>query len=668
LNDVERVNRCVAAVNFAVDPGGATSALMRGQEYYWYFYYAVPEHKGILLTWAWQIPSGATAQTVGAALDRLVRRHEALRTDYPISERGLPLQRIHAPDRIPILIWPDHTGTGVDEVARELTRIPIDPAVDRPIRVGVVVADHTPTWVVLAFNHVTLDGASFHLLRDDFVAGVVELGDSSLPAGRQPSAQAAFENTENEQRFHAKTLSYWDRCLEAIPIMMFPSYRKSRRADGTAEDSTPFTAATLSLPGISAAAELVAKAHRMSAPAVFLAAYAVVVAAVSGQYRCGLYVASANRFDPAVASSVGCFFQPGVAVIELSRETSMSDALRECHRAALRSLQYSRYSYWRMRETMARKARERGAMIRIGVHFNFLPRQNPPEHGNGGAGLSPANADVAWEYGVDWEDYDTDLYFRVDPDEDTLFLLAHDSTLDRGLLEQSLRAIAELVVMLAESAAHHNSDLASVSGELGIPVPAYSPGWAYVDHSWIKASELLDLLRSIPLVDAAAVFVVPAEDGERRLLAYVSSQASRIVPSYLRLRLLAGLPHHPNVMVPHWFVVCTEAPEGDREEDWRRARVVSEGSGHDAPEIVPSTAEERHLYDAIEIFNPGISRDAARSYVLCGGAAAVTPAIVGELARKGYFGILPDDLLGPQPLFAVAEMLHRGTAPSGAPA
>ncbi|WLW54349.1 condensation domain-containing protein [Streptomyces sp. YU58] len=653
MDDIERISRCVSAIDSAFtpdDPGERTHGeLMRSQEYYWFFYYAVPECKGILISDVFPVPDGATVQAVEAAVDHLVRRHEALRTTYPLGPHGRPVQHVLEPYRAPILTREDRAGEGVEEVTALLTREPIDPAVDQPVRFGLVTADGVPTWLVLAFSHLTLDAGSCHLLRDEFSARISHPERPEQAVGRQPLAQAAFEKTDKQDRQHTAVMKYWNKCLTDMPNMTFPSYRKDLNAVGPDEGSTAFTAATLTHPGISAAAESVAKAHRISGSAVFLSAYAIVLSMVSGQRSFASYITSSNRFDPAVSSSMGCFFQSSVLVMESSPEETVGDLLRKSSRAILMSMRNGRYSYWSAREEMARKADERGMMLRIGAHYNYvvLPESEKEEQSPDSPVEEETGPVLEWEEDVDWEDYDTDVYFRVHPTKDEIFLLAHDLVLQRHEIERTLRSTVELVALLAESPELADMDLATLKTRLDISPRSLPAGWEFIDNSWINVSELADVLRSIPQVDAASVSLVTNESGE--LEAHLASTDPAVGPSFLRHHLLGLLPGRPNIMVPQKFLVYDKVS----------GALHQEGDGRDIADTLPGTPEEHVLFAAIERFNPGITRSVSRSYVLCGGSAGVTTAIVGELGRNGYAGIIPDDLLAPQPISAIAAKLRK---------
>ncbi|TCC36315.1 condensation domain-containing protein [Kribbella speibonae] len=662
-------SRCVDAVRSAVPfpaVGEVVRAdLMYSQEFYWNFYYAVPEHNGVLLDWAWTVPEGVTVADVAVALNQLVERRVALRTKYPVSLLGLPMQCVHPAFDVPILTWQDTTGGGLRELTDELSRRPIDPAVDWPIRAGVLLRGEVPVSMVLVFNHLTLDGISTAILRDEFLALLKDPQGLPEVIGREPISQAAYEKTASEVGRHERVLAYWRRCFEQMPNMMFTNYRKGESGSPGREGGTSFTAATLSTVELVAAAEMIAARHRLSSSTIFLTAYVAVLSIITGHRRCSLYVASANRFDPEVQPSVGCFFQCGIMVADILPEMTVLQAAKRLRAQSLTSYGNAHHSFWNAKELAVRAADERGVALRVGVYYNFTQPQEATyrDELQRTAVTDASSLQLTWEEDVDWEDYDTDLYLRVVPnDPKGLFLLAHDSVLSRDEMERILTAMVTLISLWAEDSAIRQANISHLGEKLGLERRQRTAHWTCVDHCWINVSELTDLLCAIPAVITASVFSDGAGD-EQTLIAYLASSDPEIEPNFLRRRLLGSLATHPNIMVPHRFVVCTQAPVPNDEQGWKVLPVATEGDGKDPLHLDPSTREEMALLAVLETFNPGMVKNMARSYVLANGRAAVVPAIIGRLALEGYSGILPEDLLGPQPLSAVAAMLQKCPRP-----
>lgn len=656
--------RCLDAVNSMIS-GGSASGRKRGplawsQEYYWFFHHAVPDHLGITVEAVWEIPGTTSTEAVRNALNQLVQRHEALRTIYPLDDDGRPEQVVL--DLWPVDLVLAGNGEGAAEINSRLTATAFDPRADQPMRAGLVRQPDDQHQLVLVFNHIAIDRHALLTIHDEFLE-VVACG-RTVPRpdrnAREPLEQAIFEKTSGGRD---SSDEYWRQCLTHMPHTMFPSYHRGRPAQPAAPTrikQTAFTAAILTCPGLSTAAALVGKRHGTTAPTVFLAAYGMTLAAMSGQDSCTSYVNFTNRIDREVRHSVGCFFRRALVSVEIPPDMSVSELIRRTSAASLRGYRNTRTSFWRTREIMAEVASERGAVLRIGTHFNYT--HEPP---TGPTDRVPAVSDVndavlRCTENAGWDDYDTDVYLKVEPGtEDTLTLVAHKSVCDQTAIKSALRAVARLVVSWATEATATELEISSALDNLDVPATTFGDGWAYIGHSWINTAKLAGLIESIAGVGVADVFSSKGTDGADRLVAYVEQGQSVVTPAILRQQVRGQLTASHDVMVPHWFVVCEARPRTRSEESWSRQRRLAEGDGAEERPERPSSPQEKALWTAVKAFNRSAFCDFLKSYVEIGGEACVTPAVIGELGRRGYCGIGPDDLLGPQPLNATAARLRR---------
>lgn len=656
--------RCFGAVNSMISGDGASGAkrgpLAWSQEYYWFFHHAVPDHLGITVEAVWEIPGTTSTEAVRNALNQLVQRHEALRTIYPLTDDGQPQQVVLDPWPVDLVLAGN--GESAGEINSRLTATAFDPGEDRPMRAGLVRKPGDQHQLVLVFNHIAIDRHALLTIHDEFLE-VVACGRTAPRTDRnvrEPLEQAIFEKTAGGRD---SSDEYWRQCLTHMPHTMFPSYRRSRPAQPAGPmrlEQTVFTAATLTCPGLSTAAAVVGKRHGTTAPTVFLAAYGMTLAALSGQDSCTSYVNFANRIDREVKHSVGCFFRRAMVSVEMPPDMSVSELIRQTSTATLRGYRNTHISFWRTREIMAEVAGERGAVLRIGTHFNYT-HEPPTEPTDRVPAVSDVNdAMLLGTENAGWDDYDTDVYLKIEPGtEDVLTLVAHKSVCDQTAVKTALRAIARLVVSWATDTTATELKVSSALGKLDVPTAKFGDGWAYVDHSWINTAKLARLIESITGVGAADVFSCEGTDGASRLIAYVEQGQSTVTPSTLRHHVRAQLTTSPDVMVPHRFVICETRPRTRSMESWSRQPRVAAGDGADDRSEQPASPQEEVLWAAVKAFNRFASCDFLKSYVEIGGKASVTPAVIGELGRRGYWGIGPDDLLSPQPLNAVAATLQR---------
>lgn len=279
---------------------------MQGQKYYWFFSHAAPQYGGIITTSTWSIPSGATVSAIGEILDELVRRHEVLRSTFPICDNGHPVQRIHEPYHVQIHLGAE--GEDAQCLATRLMSLSMDVSVDWPVRVGLIMKENEPHELVLVANHIAIDGHTIMLLQREYET-LTGRGNSPVPLGTptQPLERARAE------RISKRTDQYFRDFFGRMPSRMFHTYHPGARNGGSG-----FDAATLCMPGISHSAERIAKRHHVRPSTVFATAYTVVVSALSGQRSCAFYSASANRHEEATQNVAGCLFRPGEDLPDLA--------------------------------------------------------------------------------------------------------------------------------------------------------------------------------------------------------------------------------------------------------------------------------------------------------------------------------------------------------------
>ncbi|MEV4068109.1 condensation domain-containing protein, partial [Nonomuraea dietziae] len=130
----------------------------------------------------WDLRGLSTGQ-VTAALERLVERHEALRTTYHLGG-DVPVQHVHEVVAPPIERV-DRIVTDPSEHERtkaELVALPFSMAGDLNWRGRMVSSRGAPVYLSLTFSHLIVDLWSIHHLQDEFKALTSGAG-AVAPAG-----------------------------------------------------------------------------------------------------------------------------------------------------------------------------------------------------------------------------------------------------------------------------------------------------------------------------------------------------------------------------------------------------------------------------------------------------------------------------------------------------
>ncbi|WP_224274591.1 condensation domain-containing protein [Streptomyces sp. LS1784] len=652
-----------------------TAPMLWGQEYYWFKYFDTPAYgttpDSIKISRVWRVPRGVPDDddSVLAALDELVRRHEALRTNYLVDDEGRPVQVIRPPTPTGFAFRATGEAADLPALQERLAAPPFDPARDRPLRAALVRSAGGGTWVVLTVLHAAVDGFSWPVLGTEFEA-LLASGPAAgppPPAARQPREQAVLDQGPDRADRRERVRQYWQWALRSMPQSMFPGFRPAPVGHfGGHTPPSPYRRMVLTSRRLATAAERVAAQRRVTPSTVYLAAFGIALSAMSGNERCAISMDTSNRSEPLLKSAVGCFFQPALVILDADPDQSAQDFLSTVFRSAMRAQRHSRYSHLDVLAEQTRIGFERGMNLRIGVTYNYFSERGAKDTARTDPADRDGNRDDDGADGapdieirpasIDWQDNSADLYLAVQADDDGVALAMHGhvSVTDTDRITRALHGIATVICTWADHSETLETPIGRLADDLGIPRGRHGTGWTYLDHSWIDTSEVTRGLSALPGVTAAAVFPEPVDDGVG-LTAYVSSKAS---PAELRAALAAMLAERPNLVLPHRFVVCASAPDDATTGSW--AALEPTGTGDGAPDgRLPRTAAEQALAEALSACCPGLVPDMASPYVPLGGQVIRTPRVIAWLAERGFTGIIPADLFGPLPLEAVAEKLRE---------
>jgi hypothetical protein len=279
------------------------------------------------------------------ALDRVVDRHEALRTTF---ERvGLRRLREHVlPSGVHVSLR-ETAVSGADEAdpliaARAAELFDLD---GLPLTADLYRLPGAEYVLLINVDHRVTDGWSNMLIRRDLVRlynAETGVAAEPLPAiewlPRDYYAWQAARLAGEPGRRHAE---YWDR---QAPLLKWAGLR--RRAEKLGERRPPFRAVDLALaPGDVAALREVAAAERTTLFTVLLALLFGVLHAATGER--GLVVCSthANRIRPEIWNTVGSFASGTFLRVDLPSEPTFRDVLRATRTTALDAMAHQEYSY-----------------------------------------------------------------------------------------------------------------------------------------------------------------------------------------------------------------------------------------------------------------------------------------------------------------------------------
>ncbi len=228
-------------------PDRERAPLSHGQELLWLLDQATPGLTAYNVPRALRLRGPLDTAGLLRALDRLVSRHEALRTVFLV-DRGEPLQQVIPPR--PVLVAFHDFGHmteaarrgAVDELIGHSTRRPFDLGRDLLLRGALARLGQDDHALVLVTHHIVSDGWSKGVLFTDLAALYgAEAGDTSAELADLPIQYgdfAAWQRSEAERRRLDQLEGYWLARLEGAPPLLELPVDRARPARHAFEGAT----------------------------------------------------------------------------------------------------------------------------------------------------------------------------------------------------------------------------------------------------------------------------------------------------------------------------------------------------------------------------------------------------------------------------------------------
>lgn len=615
-----------------------------GQHYHLLRYHQVPvesRHEAHIKA-NYPLPEGCATEHVRRALNYMVRRHEGLRTVYDLDARPWPVQRVEPPAPLTV-----HEATTEDdgtpppaEVIRRLSETAFDIGREWPIRACVVTTGGVLKRLHVVFNHLSFDDVSLDVLCHDLdavLAARVEGRPVTLPpVERQPVDLARYEAARPAGAVEA-ALDHWRAEVEWLPADVFASRRDPSRAPGAAYS------ASFTVPSLLATARAIAGRQRVWPSAVHLAAYAVTVAAYTGERVVGHRMYTSQRDASGFQSVLTCLSYPTLASLDLTDDPVFSTVLRRAADRVGQSMTFAHVPYDQVAELISRESWRRGQQMRVASELNFL--DNAP------LSCRTRRDRFAWNaVPAEWATAGSDVYFRIYEwcDGITLALQAMDEVMDREAVEQFLRGYATLV----EAHRDPGADLTvSQAAELIGFAPAAPRDLLRMGPDTVDLEATAAVLRDHDAVESARI-----GGAEQGLVADVVA-VRPVTPDILRAHVFGAMSDRPGVRCPDWFRIT----------DAGRRVPVAEGDGSAAARSSPAGSEAERALLAVMAEVNGLGRvDPDDSYTVAGGRALRTPRMLTALHDLGWDGLSINQLASARPLRTLADRMER-SLPAGVP-
>ncbi|HEX9936446.1 MAG TPA: amino acid adenylation domain-containing protein [Longimicrobium sp.] len=275
------------------------------------------------------------------SLDRIVARHEALRTSFPTVD-GEPVQRISSIEESAFRVV-EHDLHASPDAEEALSRLmyaeasaPFDLARGPLVRgrlVRMAADDHV---LLLTMHHIISDGWSIGVLFGELSALYAAFArgepDPLPPLPVQYADYAAWQRRWVEGDVLQAQAEYWTRTLAGAPELL------ELPADHPRPARQDFAGASLKVEldeGLTAALKTLGQRHGATLYMTLLAGWAAVLARLSGQDQVVVGTPSANRGRSEIEGLIGFFVNTLALRVDLSGAPTVAEALARVKERAL---------------------------------------------------------------------------------------------------------------------------------------------------------------------------------------------------------------------------------------------------------------------------------------------------------------------------------------------
>ncbi|MGY4306193.1 amino acid adenylation domain-containing protein [Bradyrhizobium sp. USDA 4369] len=267
------------------------------------------------------------------ALDRIVARHEALRTVFAQRDDGVPVQQVGAADAGFALMQHDLRGTS--DAAGELQRLaaveataPFDLERGPLIRGRLVRLDVDEHVLLLTMHHIVSDGWSMGVLTRELsvLYGAFARGEADpLPAlAIQYADYAVWQRRWLSGEGLARQGAYWKEALSGAPALLELPWDRPRPA----EQNYAGAMVPVQLDGdLTGALRALSHRHGTTLYMTLLAGWAALLSRLSGQEDVVIGSPVANRGRAEIEELIGFFVNTLALRVDVSGSLSVSELL-----------------------------------------------------------------------------------------------------------------------------------------------------------------------------------------------------------------------------------------------------------------------------------------------------------------------------------------------------
>ena len=285
------------------------------------------------------------------AITDLIRRHESLRTVFPLLD-GAPRQRIVPMTEIGAVLRAERvSGDELDDAVARIVRTPFDLTADIPLRAHVLAVGPEEHVLVLVLHHIAADGASMSPLMREFGQAYRARRAGEAPQWTElPVQYADFALWQRESAGLGQAhTDYWQQLLTGVPDQLpLPTDRPRPAQASFRGESAPVRLTADVHAGLTA----LARRHNASLFMVLQSAVAALLFRLGAGTDIPIGWPSAGRVDEALDDLVGFFVDTLVLRADLSGDPTFEELLGRVREQDLSAFSHQEVPFERVVEVL----------------------------------------------------------------------------------------------------------------------------------------------------------------------------------------------------------------------------------------------------------------------------------------------------------------------------
>ena len=317
----------------AAAPGGATEVLSFAEERFWFLQALDPSTAAYNVHLLFRLSGPLSCSALETSVDRLLARHDVLRSQYRCGADGVPCREIgaSAPCRLEV---EDVAGAGgLDRVrvrALELGRKPFDLERGPLCRFQLFRAAAELHYLLMVSHHIAFDEGSVPILQRELAAGYDADGDA-LEAAVPPVSYGDFARWQRDWLASdalAERLGYWSDALAGAPFLQLPMIEGSRPRTSKADLLEVRVPAE-----VTGRLRTLAREERTTLFAVLAAGLCTVLARYTGERDVVIGTVVSNRSWDELDGVIGLFLNTIALRVDLGEAPSFREVVRRAARS-----------------------------------------------------------------------------------------------------------------------------------------------------------------------------------------------------------------------------------------------------------------------------------------------------------------------------------------------